>query len=376
VSSTTDFQPLELRLAPEYRRCAVYAGIGYVLIAATVVGLQAAEVKKNPWLNTIIFLSLLGVATLLVLASAFRYRLLIDEHGIWRRRLVYWDLWPWEAFELGKVKFGTFADQLTFPEKGWYWRSISASLLGKADRVAYETVVARYLFRPPPPEPPEALTLKYGLWRLELSDAGVRLTKRPNHDAPLVPWEDVIRVEELRASHHRPDFATLELHLPEPTGLVRLNRQRFLATRDEVDMIVPFLRRHLDDGRFQMTTLRGPPADVAEADRRLARLAQAEQHLRKLHRINWYFHGFGALFLSVPLALGNRPNPMNWGRADCIEAAVVVGTLSGAIGLHGMLGTAVTYFRVRDLRRDREEVLKWRLPLEPLPKLHQELLES
>jgi len=361
VSSTTDFQPLELRLAPEYRRCALYTTFGYVVIAATVVGLQVAEVQKNPWLNTIIVLAIFGVATLLVLASAFRYRLLIDEHGVWRRRLVRWDLWPWEAFELGKVRFGTLSDQLTFPEKGWYWRTISSSVLAKADRAAYETIVARYLFRPPPPDPPDALTLKYGLWRLQLSEVGLRLVKRPNHDAPLVPWAEVIRVEELWGSHQRPDFALLEVHLPKPTGLVRLNRQRFTSTRDEVDMIVPFLRRHLDDGRYQVTSLRGPPADVADADRRLARLAEAERQLRTGHRINWYVHGCLALFLSVLLLEPwNRPNPMNWGRADWLKAAFAVGAISGLMAMHGLLGTAVTFFRGRELRREGAEVVRWR----------------
>src|SRR5262249_18503802 len=129
VSAATELRPLELRLAPEYRRCAVYAGVGFVLISANVVWQKWANVNCA-WVNTVIGLAVFGTAALFLLAVVFRYRIRIDEHGVWRRRFVRWDLWPWEAFEQGLVRHGKLGDQLIYPARGWYWRTISASLLG------------------------------------------------------------------------------------------------------------------------------------------------------------------------------------------------------------------------------------------------------
>src|SRR5262245_9227093 len=282
VSSPSDFRALEIRLKPEYRRCAVYAFVGFLVIAATGVWLKAEDPNRSSWIGTIIFLSICETAILLMVVGVFRYRIVIDEQGVWRRRYIHWDLWSWEAFEQGKIRYGKlYTDQLTFPEKPWYWRVIASSLFAKPGRSTYEAIVGRYMFRPPPPEVPAAVAVNYSLGcRLELSPDGIRYTAHPKKEAPLVPWSDVIRVEEIRVDHHRPDFLLLELHLPRPTGFVRLKHNCFKPTGNEVEVLAPFLRQYLDDGRFQLTCLRGPAADVEEIDRRLARLADAEQKMQ------------------------------------------------------------------------------------------------
>jgi hypothetical protein len=363
VSSPSDFCPLELRLAPEYRRSAVYAALGVILITATLVELRLAQLNNGRWVDQIIFLSFFAVPAFVLLVLALRYRIRIDQHGVWRRRLVRWDLWPWEAFEQGRVRYGTLGDQLTFPEKPWYSRTISASLLGKAERAAYERAIAWYFVPPPLPEPPEAMTVQIGLGpELDLSADGIRFTKRLNEEARLVRWDDVERAEVVRSSRDRPDFAFLELHLPAPIGLVRLKGRGFRMTGGEPEMIAPFLERHLGDARFQVTALRGPPADVAEADRRLARLEKGERDLRKGERTSRYVHAVAVALYSV-LMLSNRPNPANWGRADWLEAALWTGALAVLMTLHHLPMWGMSRFRGRELRREREEVRRWRAVL-------------
>jgi hypothetical protein len=365
--TASDLQPLEPRLAPEYRRSAVYAFIGFVLIAAAGVWMKAEDPNRSSWVGTIIFLALGGVAFLGLVMAAFRYRIMIDEQGVWRRRFFHWDLWPWEAFEQGKVKYDQFySDQLRFPEKHWYWRIIASSFLAKPDRVAYETVVARYMLPPLPPELPDAVGVNYSLGcRLELSPDGIRYTAHPKKEAPVIAWSDVTRVEEVRVDHHRTEFLILELHLPKPTGLVRLIRKRFKPTGNEVEVIAPYFRQYLDDGRYQVTCLRGPPADVGEMDRRLARLADDEKKLRKSSRINCYAHAIATVFFLVIIGSG-RGNPINWARADWIDMGVVAGVIAGLMAMHGSVGWAGLYFKRRDMRRDREDLVRWRSEMAPV----------
>ncbi|HKB05783.1 MAG TPA: hypothetical protein VKD90_26540 [Gemmataceae bacterium] len=364
MSAPLAFHPLELRLAPEWRRCAVYVVVGFVLVAAVVVGLNQAEVNKTPWVNLAAGLAVLGVAVLVLVALVFRYRIRIDQHGVWRRRLFRWDLWPWEAFEAGKIRHGKYGDQIAFPDKPRYWRTMSASLLGERDRAAYETVVRRYRVPLPPPELPEVVAIKLGLWtRLELSADGVRRFTRLDETGELIPWRDVVRAEAIRATHDRPDFATLELHLPGEPKPVRLDHHQGTPTWKGADaeVIARYLERHLVDGRFQVTALRGPPANEAEADRRLARLAEGEQQLRMARRFMRHMLVWGGLILGVVMFdPWNRPNPANWGRADWLAAAVAVVAATGLLAFHAVPHLGLVYFRGRDLRRDRDAVLRWR----------------
>jgi hypothetical protein len=364
VSAATDFRPLDLRLTPELRRCTIYVVIGFMVIAGTVVGLKWMDGQKDKWVATIVFLSVLGAAAGLLVVVAYRYRVRIDHRGVWRRRLVHWDLWPWEAFEQAKVRHGKAGDQLTYPEKPWHWRTISASLLAEPDRTAFETVVRRYRVPPPPPEVPELVAVKYGVRaRLELSADGVRLRAHRRDEGELIPWPEVVRAEVIRTTHDRPDFATLELHLPGRPDPVRLTHHKGTPTWSgaAAEVIALYLGRQLDGGRFQVTAQRGPPVDLAEADRRLARLDQIERDLRKASRFIRHVLVWGVLGLAVVMfEPWDRPNPVNWGRADWAALAAAVGLAVAALSLHGVLIFGVAYCQGRELRRQRGDILRWR----------------
>jgi hypothetical protein len=292
-----------------------------------------------------------------LLALTIRFRLRIDEHGIWRRRLIRWDLWPWEAFEQGRVRHGKFGNQLIYAEKPWCWRTISASFMGEADRAAFEDIVRKYQVPPPRPELPEVVTLRCGLLRrVELSAEGVRAGPA-DREGELIRWSNVGRAEVVRAIHDRPDFVTLTLHLPARTKLVRLSRREGQNWRGpDAEVIALYLQRHLDDSRFEVTALRGPPADAAEADRRLARLDRDERQYRLIGR----FAGWALAVLAVVmLRPWDWPNPRNLGPADWVDVVIKVGAAAVVIGLQGGMILGVVYFHNRDIRRRREEVRTW-----------------
>jgi hypothetical protein len=367
VTPAPDFRPLEMRLAPEHRRCASYIAIGYSLMVIVAIGLKLAEANDRSWPEVVVMLAAFGAALLVLVALLFRYRIRIDQHGVWRRRLVRWDLWPWEAFEQAKVRHGKGGDQLTYPEKPWYWRTISASVLAERDRAAYETVVRRYRVPPPPPSVPDMLDIKYGIRaRLELSADGVRCRAHKHDDGESIPWPDVVRAELIRTTHDRPDFSTLELHLPGRPKPVRLTQQQGNPTWSgaNAEVIALYLRQHLDSRRFQVTAQRGPPVDVAEADRRLTRLDESDRELRKLRAVTRYMMLVGTLVIAIiTLEPWNRPNPANWGRVDWANAAFAVAGLVVIMALYGALIFGVVFYWSRELSRQRDEVLCWRAEL-------------
>jgi hypothetical protein len=296
-----------------------------------------------------------------------RYRIRIDEKGVWRRRFVHWDLWPWDAFEAGKIRHGKLGDQLTYPEKNWYWRTISASVLGKADRAAFEAVVAHYRTLPPPPELPDTLLIKHGIGRrLGFSAEGLRLEKH-GEEPHSVAWGEVVRVEIQRASHDRPDFATLNLHLANQSSPVCLRQRNGTsywngATGEE---IVWFIQSYVDASRIEITALRGRPVDLAELSRRLALIDQGDGQLRKLRRIGWYMYVIGVTVMTaVVVEPWNRPNPLNWRQNEWIHTAITFAGFAVLLGLQVGMIFGVVYFKRRELREFRAELLKWKPELE------------
>jgi hypothetical protein len=355
---------LDLRLAPEYRRCAVYAALGITVALGLVVWMKNAGLNQRPWEEIAVGAAVFGGAAAGLLAVAFRYRLRIDARGIWRRRLIRWDLWPWEAFEAGLVRHGKLGDQFTYPAKGWYWRTISASVLSAADRAAFETAVARFRVPPPPPDLPAVVPVKYGLRsRLELSAEGVRLRAHRDDPGELIGWPDVVRAEVFRATHDRPDFSTLNLHLSGRPTPVRLRTSKGTPTWSGADaeVIALFLQRHLNDGRCEVTALRGPPADAAEADRRLVLMDESEQGLRRAGRYLGYMFVGGTLGLGVVMAeVWNRPNPLNWGWADWQVVGLAFVGAAAFLGLQLAMCVGIVYYQRRELRQNRDRVLGWR----------------
>jgi hypothetical protein len=99
------YRPRYFRLAPAYRRCAVYLLVGMVLVAC-LLHLVGAFVRRQPGFHGEAPGELIGGTFLVVLLVApailiLRWKMRVDERGIARRRLWGWDLWPWEAFQDG-----------------------------------------------------------------------------------------------------------------------------------------------------------------------------------------------------------------------------------------------------------------------------------
>jgi hypothetical protein len=126
-------EPLFFRMAPEFRRCGIYLCVGYLLLAGTIIVLTRLELGAG-WDHCAVTAAILGVPMLGGALLIFCQLLRVDDRGIWRRRLFFWDLWPWEAFTAGKVRQDFRKDSFVFPSNPWWNRNLTLELLQADDR--------------------------------------------------------------------------------------------------------------------------------------------------------------------------------------------------------------------------------------------------
>jgi hypothetical protein len=204
-------QPLVFKMRAEFRRSAVYLLIGMALIVAVccVIVYFFPAGSQRPAIPFV----LPGLAPIAV----FGWRLRVDASGIARRRLFRWDLWPWEAFERGKVldSEGESTSYL-LPDKPFWARKLTLDLLEDSDCEQVASMIDRIRVRPDLDLPAE-LTLRYG-HRKEALIAPGGLLLRDRGEETRYSWNDVQTLRIRRRDNRRRDFESLDLVLPDCFG--------------------------------------------------------------------------------------------------------------------------------------------------------------
>ena len=332
---------LILPMRSEFRRCAVYVLIGAVVLAVIRWAIRdlLPTAASEPW-STLVPCSLPALAATAVL----RWRLRVDSSGIARRRFMLWDLWPWQAFEQGKVldAEGTSTTYI-LPEKPFWARKLTLDLLEDSDRARVEASIEALRVRPAPLLPHE-LALRYG-FRKEILIAPGGLLFRGGGDETRYRWAEVQAIRIRRADHRRRDFKSLEIELPDRlvTFSVRLHQGQTIrswqATRGgrtpSAEVLAAVLERFVARDRVQVDSLDKAPLTMDQWNARRAVLAKQKRELRMMRRMLW---GGGALMLLVSLSDYHR----------------------GVFAVVGMAGLSVVaigqfYLIVRYIERDQDE---------------------
>src|ERR1022692_3820766 len=81
------------RIAPELRRSAFYAMVGFALLAVLAYWLGRALLDREPW--PIAVCCSIFAAISLAMIVPLRWAVYVDGSGVARRWLVGWDLWSW-----------------------------------------------------------------------------------------------------------------------------------------------------------------------------------------------------------------------------------------------------------------------------------------
>jgi hypothetical protein len=328
VAATQTARPNETLILPmrsELRRSAVYVLIGMALIPVVRWALRDIfpSHEGEPW-RTLVPCALPALPAIGVL----RWRLRVDSTGIARRRFIWWDLWPWQAFEQGKVLDveGT-SNTYIHPEKPFWARKLTLDLLEESDRARVEASIEAVRVRPVL-ELPDDIALRYG-FRKEILIAPGGLLLRDGGDETRYRWEDVRAIRIRRADHRRRDFESLEIELPDRvvTFSVRLNQGQTIrswsATRGgktcSAEVIAAILERFVRRDRVQIDSLDKAPLTMDQWHARRGHLEKQKRDMRGMRRILW----IGAvLMLLVSLSQYRRGAFAVLGMASSSGAAI------------------------------------------------------
>jgi hypothetical protein len=288
----------EFRVAPNFRRTAALAFAGSLLCLGTLWALyRYGLVERRQLARDLPMVGLLILTGLACGGWLLRQRLRVDDKGIWRRRFVHWDLWPWEAFASERIREGPDKVSFIFSDKPRYWRRLTLEFLTDEDRASVRKTIDQFWKRPPPPQIPEALEIKgggLGIGGVRFSSAGICYASFFGGYGPVTSWTDLPFVELECSDHDNRNFRQLRIAIPGKRRPIKLYVHA--GTRNwrgaDPELIAAFLEKQVPPSRFWINALTGPPLDRAEYERRVADINKG---FRADGRMIWL--GFVELFL-------------------------------------------------------------------------------
>ena len=272
----------EFRIASEYRRCAWYVVIGFLLVAAVVYWLRVqnlAPPQRRPQ-DLVVPFCFFSAFALGLLTIVYQWRLRIDAEGIARRRLGCWDCWKWEEFETGQVQ--RVASRFAAPSHPFWRRQLSLEFLAEPDR-KFVLEICKHYFRPALEVLPTRLELRYRFRaQCHFDEEGVSI--REGKANIVAPWTEVTEIRLVSFDHWSPGIRKLEISLPNRlivleharvTGFVSSHVQS--KVHELPPIVEQFLRTYVRPGQLRRFALCGPPESIQEYEYRL-------MHLKKRRR--------------------------------------------------------------------------------------------
>ncbi|MEX2120939.1 MAG: hypothetical protein WD847_15215 [Pirellulales bacterium] len=263
--------------------------------------------------------ALLMVVAVLISTLVFRWRLRVDDQGIARRRLLRWDVWPWEAFRDGRVCKGHLLDSYAWGTRSpllYYLthrfinhRELCFGLIAESEQ-RWLVEICREMYREPPePEPLNEALLHWWPGRtMKLNGAGIEFTRGKNKTISY-PWSDVAEVRIDRLKHDRRDFQKLSMTLPDRKVRLFVNDGQTQWRGPQPEAILALVCRHIAPHRVLLVGRHGAPRSLREATVRLEEARRRARDLRVFRLIVMVLLAILILVLALP------PEPANLARA-------------------------------------------------------------
>jgi len=291
-------------LQRELWRSALWGVLGTVAIVATiaalhVAGLKAPNAPKDPpVIQAELFFVLIG----LFIAQYLLPRVRVDQHGIHRRILWWWDLWPWEDFTDGLVTYGLYRHGYRHTRTPVWSRGLELSALEPEAAEEIDRLIKRIWTPPPPPECPETLVLtlkRPGRPVLTMTAEGISFTHK--NQTVTTSWDDLLMVTIWRLAADRPDSRTMIFELSDRE--IRLGRpvhngqQLQTWSGPTAEVVSLFVMKHARRLRDYAVGGDARSFDELEAKREV-QLGKLERSVIVIRRMCWVM---GALCVASPL---------------------------------------------------------------------------
>lgn len=295
-------------LLPELRRSALWGMAGLLLIASVIFFVQPPQWRGHLERS---FAAAVFVFAAIWLSQYSLSRIKVDEAGISKRVLWWWTLWPWKAFEDGRIHQGIAQYGYMFPDLPWWSQRIELSLLSPEDSKEIDELI-RSIWQPPIAGPlPEQLEIIFK-WpisqKLLLSPDRITLSKK-HHQAEYL-WRDVREVVIWRLERGRQDFRELHLKLPDQDVVLRRGLHKGAevlnwtgASSEEVSR---YIMIHAPSERLDDFALTGASSSLSEVEVRKSRIEKELHSLIKNRRSMFVF-----TIVSIPLVFAVLPWPKN-----------------------------------------------------------------
>jgi cbb3-type cytochrome oxidase subunit 3 len=265
----------EYQIAPEFRRCCWYIIFGGFMFVIVVNWIARFLPDRNP--EGITFSWKLFGMLAAAMAYPLRWRLRVDQTGVSRRILFWWDSWPWADLSSGRIR-KLYPYTLRDPERPWWLRTLRLKYMASKDIQEVISAINMYYKLPAPPDVPPTLTIKYGCRTVTFDHNGINLMIRNTLHEYM--WQDIRDIHIIRMDPLRRDFKCLLITLPDQEIELKLvagqgAKQAWRgATAEEINefllQIVPTDRIHI--------SIEGQPSMKREYIERELRKAEKMKH--------------------------------------------------------------------------------------------------
>ena len=268
------------RIAPEFRRSAIYAMVGFALLVPVAFWSAHVMQRRDP-LNTAFVCGSFGAIALAMIVP-LRWALQVGECGIARRWLFGWDFWSWGDFASGRIEKRypiTFVD----PERPWWRRKLRIAYLADAELKDLIQLINEHYRLPATPVLDEVLRIKYGFRRsVEFDWRDIRLKARG--ESHYFTWKEVQRLRITRMDSKRRDFTKLELVLPDQEIELKLVTVHGVTTPTWTgasgEALNEFLLAHVPAERIVVDIAGECPGQAVDVQKQLSAARKNERDFR------------------------------------------------------------------------------------------------
>lgn len=298
-----------VRIYSAYRRSLLYCAIGGWLCL-----LLAAALPRGPLdpVGVTLGVLLVGVLPSAVWLIATIYRVRIDEHGISRRRLGIWTLWPWEDFQAGRVRLNEKDGWLSNSGRTLWDRWWLGLPFLEPDEVNFVMELVRgqcpaksVATDPAVVDVSEVELIQLFFRHLVISRDGC-LWKRSGE---LILWSEIanLRIERRRVKSqdmYHLQWVTQGQKLQGPVNQIRQSGMWISPRQDEDEIWIAQLRQLVPPEKFTYVRSHGELRSLEEGEYRLKNLADQTWAM-------WWFEAFSWGFL-VASYLFFGPKLLGW----------------------------------------------------------------